>query len=351
MTDIALRDTDGWTDVLPAVGDLAAKIAGTEFVPDSMRGKPAVVAAAILYGRELSLPPMTALRSIHVIKGTPSLKPEAMRAMVLAAGHDLRFDEMTSSRCVITGRRKGQEQSTTVTYTMDDAKRAGLAGQQQYQKMPRQMLAARATAELCRLIFADVIGGLMADVEVDDIEAMEPAPAPTTTIRRKRAATAPSAAADAPEPAPAPVDTPVDPEPVLDDDIVEAEIVEDDPEPTPSADDEAVALVQDELGAEVIEERPTQARGAALAREALAQSREPDAKITDAQMRALQAGFKEVGITDRAERLRIARGFAQRDSLASASELTVAEASAVLEALAMAKTSADPLAIIEEALR
>jgi hypothetical protein len=62
MTDVVRRNTDTWTDVLPAVGDLAGKIAATDFVPDAMRGKPAVVAAAILYGRELGMEPMTALR-------------------------------------------------------------------------------------------------------------------------------------------------------------------------------------------------------------------------------------------------------------------------------------------------
>ena len=93
MSDLVKRDTDGWTNVLPAVGDLAAKVAQTEFVPEAMRGKPAVVAAAILYGRELGLEPMTSLRSVNIIKGRPALSSEAMRAMVLAAGHDIRFEE------------------------------------------------------------------------------------------------------------------------------------------------------------------------------------------------------------------------------------------------------------------
>ena len=187
MSDIVKRDTDGWVSVLPAVGDLAAKISQTEFVPDAMRGKPAVVAAAILYGRELGLAPMTALRSVAIIKGRPALSAEAMRAMVLAAGHDIRFQEMTGARCVMVGRRRGQEDTTTVTFTMDDAKKMGVGGNAQYSKMPRQMLAARATSELCRLIFADVIGGLISDVEADDADQSEglATVTPMTTARRK----------------------------------------------------------------------------------------------------------------------------------------------------------------------
>ena len=214
MSDLVKRDTDGWAAVLPAVGDLAGKVAQTEFVPDAMRGKPAVVAAAILYGRELGLEPMTSLRSVNIIKGRPALTAEAMRAMVLAAGHDIRFQEMTSARCVIVGRRKGQDETTTVTFTMDDAKKMGVGGGQQYAKMPRQMLAARATSELCRLIFADVIGGLISDVEAEDGEPSEPMATvtPMTTARRKAAARHP-VTQNQPEPTP-PTVTPADDEPI-----------------------------------------------------------------------------------------------------------------------------------------
>lgn len=340
MSDLVKRDTDGWVDVLPAVGDLAGKIASTDFVPDAMRGKPAVVAAAILYGRELDLPPMVSLRSINVIKGKPALSAEAMRAMILAAGHELTFQEMTSARCVIVGRRKGQDATTTVTYTMDDAKKAGLAGQQQYSKMPRQMLAARATAEIARLIFADVIGGLVADIEVDD-DAAEPIAAVTPITRAKRAKAMPDAVPAEPEPTPAPA-VEQDPEPVLDDDVIDAEIVEQ-AEPAPAPD--PVTFVKEELGGEVIEEK---ASGPALLRQALAEHRAPkEGPITPAQLKALQAAFKDCGVTDREERLAIAANLAHRPDLATANDLTAAEAKAVLDGLAFAKATDNPRATLE----
>lgn len=351
MSEIVKRDTDGWVSVLPAVGDLAGKIAGTEFVPDSMRGKPAVVAAAILYGRELDLPPMVSLRSINVIKGRPALSAEAMRAMVLAAGHDIRFQEMTNARCVIVGRRKGQDETTTVVFTMDDAKRMGLSGQQQYSKMPRQMLIARATAELCRLLFADVIGGLVADIEVDD-EPSAPmdVPPPMTVARRAKA----PAAKPAPKADAAPVVDDIDPEPVLDDDITEdgdiidGELVDDEPgtpEPEPEAVSPEVALLEGQLGAQVVDERVS---GAALARQALAQPtpKPPAGPISPSQMKALQAGFKECGIEGREERLAIASGIAGR-AVPSANDLDGAEAKAILDALAMAKGTSDPVATLK----
>ena len=347
MSDLVKRDTDGWTDVLPAVGDLAAKISQTEFVPDTMRGKPAVVAAAILYGRELGLAPMTSLRSVSLIKGRPALSSEAMRAMVLAAGHTIAFEEMTAARCVIIGRRRGSEDSTRVVFTMDDAKKMGVGGNAQYAKMPRQMLAARATAELCRLIFADVIGGLVADVEVDDDSEPMATVTPMTTARRKN----PPKVDPNPEP-PAALTEPSQPdEPVLDDDIVEAEVVDDEPEPEPVLDDAtqaALTVVTDVMDAEVIEtsDGPAKARAALNA----AKAGKPAGPITPQQLKALQAGFAAIGIKDRDQRLSIAAGLAMRPDLLSANDLTAAEAKDVLDGLSFAQATDDPIATLKEAL-
>lgn len=354
MSDLVKRDTDSWADVLPAVGDLAGKIAATDFVPDAMRGKTAVVAAAILYGRELGLGPMTSLRSINVIKGKPALSAEAMRAMILAAGHHISFREMTQTRCVVDGRRKGETDVTTVSYSMDDAKKAGLAGQNQYAKMPRQMLAARATSELARLIFADVIGGLLIDVEAEEDEPGEPTNVtPITTAKRRKAPTSPVEAADAPPADPAPVD----PEPVLDDDIIDAEIIESDeladwekellaPPMSPE-----VRLLKEKLDAEVIDDGPS---GPALAREALKAAKESgpaQGPITAPQLKALQAGFKACGVDDRAERLGIAAKLAGRHDLTSANDLTAAEAKDILMCLDIAKGTNDPRATLQEAAK
>jgi hypothetical protein len=272
-----------------------------------------------------------------------------MRAMVLAAGHDIRFQEMTSARCVIVGRRKGQDDTTTVTFTMDDAKKMGVGGGQQYAKMPRQMLAARATSELCRLIFADVIGGLISDVEAEDADPGETLATvtPMTTARRKTPVKAEPKAA---EPTPP---TPTDDEPVLDDDVIEAEIVEErqakaEAEPVLDAVDQAIANVTDVIDAEIIVDRPS---GMAAARAALneAKAGKPTGPITAKQLKALQAGFVACGITDRDQRLAIAASLAGRPDLATANDLTAAEAKDVLDGLGFAQATDNPAATLKEA--
>ena len=110
---------DSWVNVLGQVGDLAQKIAGTDFVPDGMRGKPAAVAAAILTGREMGVPPMKSLAHVFIVKGKPGLSAELMRSLILAAGHEFRFVETTNTRCIMEGRRRGSEEWERVSFTAD----------------------------------------------------------------------------------------------------------------------------------------------------------------------------------------------------------------------------------------
>jgi hypothetical protein len=160
--------TDAWALVIRPITTLAQQVADTDFVPRALRNKPAAVAAAILFGRELDMPPMHSLSGIHMVEGKPTLAAETMRAMVLAAGHELEYGEVTSSKVQARGRRTGQSSWTTIEWTLADAQRANVAKKQVWINYPRQMLTARATAELCRLIFPDVTHGMRATEEVDD---------------------------------------------------------------------------------------------------------------------------------------------------------------------------------------
>lgn len=213
---VAERDiVDGWVKVATDVSNLANFIAETDFVPQALRNKPAAVAACILTGRELGIGPMQALKSIHMVKGTPGLSAEYKRARALAAGHEIVFDETTATRCVVRGRRAGTDRWVTVTWTMDMAKRAKLATKDIWQAYPQRMLQARASGELCDILFPDASlglatkevledGGVLAIAEgavIDDggaPEAVEPPKADRSrTAQRKTRSKTPAPAAPA----------------------------------------------------------------------------------------------------------------------------------------------------------
>jgi hypothetical protein len=166
---ISERDVvDGWITVAADVGKLADYICETDFVPKTLRNKPAAIAACILTGRELGIGPMASLKSIHMVQGIPSLSAEYKRARALAAGHQIVIEESTSARCVVRGRRNGTEQWVTITWTLDHARRAKLAGKDVWQQYPQRMLQARATSELCDLLFPDATLGLETTEVLED---------------------------------------------------------------------------------------------------------------------------------------------------------------------------------------
>lgn len=209
--DLRSTVTDSWTSVVQDVAWLANMISGSDFVPDAYQGKPGQVAATILHGRELGLGPMTALSTTNPIHGKPAISAEAMRALVMQAGHEIRFVESTGTRCVAEGRRIGVDDWTRVEWTMADVQRAKIRNSN-YQTYPRQMLQARASVELCRMIFPDVIHGLRATEELaDELDAVGPAPtataAPeqskTTAVQRKGNRKAPQDPENTPSGAPA----------------------------------------------------------------------------------------------------------------------------------------------------
>jgi hypothetical protein len=198
-----------WVSVLVPASQIADRIANTEFVPSSLRGKPEAITACIMYGDEIGVGPMQALMSIHVVDGRPYPSSELFRAMILRAGHRLTVHELTGTRARVSGLRAGAPESerTTVEWTTDMARAAGLLGKKNWREYPRAMLLARATGDLARMVFPDVVKGLGMVAEDDAAElgtwaatvdeAPEPAPTPRKAVQRR---TRPRNAAPAQDP-------------------------------------------------------------------------------------------------------------------------------------------------------
>src|SRR5262245_57197359 len=103
---------------LRAAAEWAGYIGETEFVPDALRGRRPAIAAALLTGRELGLDYLASLRSITIIRGRPTVSAEAQRGLIVAAGHELWFEETTTTRCIAAGRRSGSERVGRITWTL-----------------------------------------------------------------------------------------------------------------------------------------------------------------------------------------------------------------------------------------
>lgn len=179
---------------------IAIKLAATSFVPASLRGKAGDVTAAILAGQELGLKPMASLRSMDVIQGTPALRAHAMRGLVQSHGHTIQLVESTETRCRMRGRRRGEEEWQTVTWTIERATKLGLTNKDQWRKQPQTMLMARATGEICRLVASDALYAMpyAAEELTDDLAPVSMTAERTAAEPKKR--TARRAALPPPEP-------------------------------------------------------------------------------------------------------------------------------------------------------
>jgi hypothetical protein len=125
-------------------------------------------------GHSLGIDPVTSLRGIHVISGKPVLSADLMAAVAMRhpACEYLRVAEMTNERCVVHVKRRGWPEHTAVTFSVEDAKAAGLLGNATWKKYPSDMCKARAIARAARAAFPDALLGVYVEGE---IEADEPA--------------------------------------------------------------------------------------------------------------------------------------------------------------------------------
>lgn len=169
---------------------LAQALAQSQLVPESLRGKPSDILVITLYGQELNLPPMQAMQVIDVVKGRPTLRANLWVALTRKAGHKVRIVESTTESCTVTViRGDDPDGPITATYTMADAKQAGLLTNSNYQKNPKAMLYARAASTAIRQACPEVAMGFSDEYELNDIEApTQPGTALAQVVQARAAA-------------------------------------------------------------------------------------------------------------------------------------------------------------------
>ena len=201
----AAKPAPGFGNLTPKTLDEALRfadiLAKSSIVPKDYQGNPGNVLVAVQWGAEIGLPPLQAMQNIAVINGRPAIWGDAMLALVRGSGLLVRIEEEISEdgqEATCTVQRRGEE-PVTRTFTMEDAKRAGLAGKQgPWKQYPRRMLQMRARSWALRDVFPDVLRGVhiaeeamdMPPIEAEAVPAEEASPKRLSRAERARAALA-----------------------------------------------------------------------------------------------------------------------------------------------------------------
>jgi hypothetical protein len=142
--------------------ELATVLAQSTLIPTDLQKNPANVLVVIMQGMEVGFTPAQALRSITVIKGKVSIGADGLAALCLSRPDvcaKLELRDWTPERCSYVVQRVGKKEQE-YAFTADDAKKAGLLGNQMYDKFRKPMLRARCISLACRAEFPDLCVGL-----------------------------------------------------------------------------------------------------------------------------------------------------------------------------------------------
>lgn len=170
-----------------------------EALPRAYRDRPGAVLLAQEWARARGVDILTAVQTVSFVDGRPIVDATMQRALAQRAGYRVRVEPGSEEATAIV-ERDGEEVGRA-TYSLDDARTAGLLGKKNWQQNPKAMLVARATTQALRWHAPDVMVGVFSEDDTDPVVILEP-----TT---------------APEPAPEA------------DDVVEAEVVPDEPPAAP----------------------------------------------------------------------------------------------------------------------
>lgn len=132
-------------------------------------GNAPAVLSTVMAGRELGLPAVASLRAFHIVDGKHCLAADAIRALVMKSGQAkfFRCTERTNERATFETQR-GDDPVMSVSFSMEDAQRAGVVKKGSgWEKHPADMLVARASSKLARLVYPDVVFGLYSPEEFE----------------------------------------------------------------------------------------------------------------------------------------------------------------------------------------
>lgn len=120
------------------------------------------------YGAQLGVDEFTALQNMYVIGNKPAAMARLLQSLILRdhGGEAIQIVESTAERCVLSCKRRDVGYTTDVSYTIEEAKQANLAGKDLWKQYPKDMLFARCVSRAGRQVFMDSTLGMYVPEEI-----------------------------------------------------------------------------------------------------------------------------------------------------------------------------------------
>lgn len=123
--------------------------------------------AIVQKAKSIGVDPLDALNgSFYFVQGKVELTSTMMNDLIRRRGHSITKDKKSDETiCILHGKRKDNGDTWCESFSIEDAKQAGIY-RNQWIKYPKDMLFARALSRLARQLFPDVIKGCYVQEEI-----------------------------------------------------------------------------------------------------------------------------------------------------------------------------------------
>lgn len=113
-----------------------------------------------LAAESMGMSPVWGLQNMFVINNKPGVGAEGLLGLCFKniPGFGIEYKQHDENGCTIEVIRQNSKPAT-FSFTMDDARRAGLTGKDVWRKYPKDMLRSRCISQMCRAYCSDAVQG------------------------------------------------------------------------------------------------------------------------------------------------------------------------------------------------
>lgn len=185
LPQVGVNSNKGLTILGMSINSLTEAMSVAEFfaksdlVPKDYKGKPGNIVVAWQKGFEVGLMPQQSLETIAVINGRACIWGDGLIALVKRSPLEEWTNEWMEGEgdnmiAYCETKRVGQPKTIKRSFSVEDAKKAGLWGNNVWAKYPKRMPQMRARGFALRDAFPDVLNGLQLAEEMLDAQYIAP---------------------------------------------------------------------------------------------------------------------------------------------------------------------------------